>query len=468
MTRRSSIRVAGFALAAFAWVGCDSTDTILQAVDPDLINPPDTRSAEGAQALYFGAMDRLRQITGGTGGEGSSWLFGGLLADEWSTSSTFVQNDETDRRSIQTNNGTVTGMYRALARARTSANQAIALLREFRPTETTRIAEMYFVRGFAEMQLASDFCNGLALSDGTGEVIIYGQQMTVAEVFAIAEASFDSAIALVPGTAAAEVTVNRAARIGKARALLGLGSSAQRIAAGVLVANIPTTYSYSVTYATTSGDLTLWAQPASARRYSVGDSVEGNARNLLVANAIPFFSAADPRVPARYTVSANGRDTTRSQDGLTFSRTTTLWGRSTTTPVVSGVDARMIEAEGLLESGDVTGWLAIHNALRAAPPTLGTITPAAMPAFTDPGTPAGRVDRHFREKAFWTFSRGQRLGDMRRLIRQYGRAPNTVFPVGVHFRGGNYGVDVNLPVPQAEQNNPNVGTDKATCTNRDA
>src|SRR5688500_9238423 len=151
MTTRSSIRVAGFTLAALAWVGCSSTDTILQAVDPDLINPPDTRSAEGAQAMYFGALDRLRQITGGTRGEGSSWLFGGLLADEWSTSSTFVQNDETDQRSIQINNGTVTGMYRALARARTSANQAIALMREFRPTETTRIAEMYFVRGFAEM-----------------------------------------------------------------------------------------------------------------------------------------------------------------------------------------------------------------------------------------------------------------------------------------------------------------------------
>jgi starch-binding outer membrane protein, SusD/RagB family len=461
----TSFRIAAFAVAL---AGCSATDTILEAVDPDLINPPDTRSAEGAQAMYFGALNRLRQMTGGTGGEGSTWLFGGLLADEWSTSSTFVQNDETDQRNIQINNSTVTGMYRDLARARTSANQAIALLNEFRPTETNRIAEMYFVRGFAEMQLASDFCNGLALSNGAGEVIEYGEQMTVAEVFAIAEASFDSAIALVPGTGAADVLVNRAARIGKARALLGLGSSAQRIAAGALVANIPTSFTYNVTFATTSGDLVLWSQPFSARRYSVGDSLEGNGRNLLVANAIPFFAAQDPRVPARYTVSANGRDTTRSQDGLTFSRTTTLWGRTTPTPVANGIDARMIEAEGLLESGDVAGWLAIHNALRAAPPALGTITPAAMPALVDPGTPAARVSLHFREKAFWTFSRGHRLGDMRRLIRQYGRTPETVFPTGVHFRGGNYGPDVNLPVPQAEQNNPNVGIGTPTCTDRNA
>jgi hypothetical protein len=464
MTMRS-FRIAALAAGLAA---CEGTDTLLEAVDPDLINPPDTRSAEGAQAIYFGALNRLRQITGGTGGEGSSWLFGGLLADEWSTSSTFVQNDETDQRNIQINNSTVTGMYRDLARTRTSANQAIALLREFRPDETSRIAEMYFVRGFAEMQLASDFCNGLALSDGAGEEIIYGPQLTIADVFTIAEASFDSAIALVPGTSATEVSLNRAARIGKARALLGLGSSAQRIAAGQLVANIPTSYTYSVTFTTTSGDVTLWAQPASARRYSVGDSVEGNARNIRVANAIPFHSAGDPRVPSRYTVSANGRDTTRSQDGLTFSRTTTLWGRSTPVPVVNGIDARMIEAEGLLEDGNPAGWLAIHNALRAAPPALGAITPAVMPALVDPGTAAGRIDLHFREKAFWTFSRGHRLGDMRRLIRQYSRTADQVFPTGIHFRGGNYGSDVNLPVPQAEQNNPNVGPDNPTCTDRDA
>lgn len=466
--RRVKVATLGFAVASLVWA-CNAADTLLQANDPDLIPPPDTRSAEGALSIYNGALNRLRQITGGFTGEGSAWLFGGLLADEWSTSSTFVQNDETDQRSIQINNSTVTGMYRDLARARTSANQAIALLTEFRPTETTRIAEMHFVRGWAELQLASDFCNGIALSDGANEEIVYGPQLTVAEVFTIAIASFDAALALVPATdtAAASVRINRAARLGRARAMLGLDDV---VNAGLLVANIPTSYSYNVTFATTSGDLVLWAQPLSARRYMVGDSVEGNARNIRVFNAIPFFSKADPRLPTRYTVSANGKDTTRSQDGLTFSRTTTLWARTTTTPVASGVDARMIEAEGRLRQtpSDVAGWLAIHNTLRGAPPRLGEIQPAVMPNLTAPGSFAAQVDLHFREKAFWTFSRGQRLGDLRRLIRSYGRTPDTTFPVGVHFRGGNYGADVNLPVPQAEQNNINIGSSKPTCTDRDA
>jgi len=465
---RRAVAALGLAVAGFAW-GCDSTDTILQAVDPDLINPPDTRSAEGAQAIYFGALNRLRQITGGTGGEGSVWLFGGLLADEWSTSSTFVQNDETDQRMVQYNNGTVTGMYRDLARARTSANQAIALLTEFPRVpgtpENLRIGEMYFVRGWAEMQLADNFCNGVALSDGTGEVIVYGPQMPVADVYTVAIASFDSALALITGTDTASVRANRSALMGKARSMLGLGQVA---AAGALVAGIPTTYTHNVTFATTSGDLTLWAQPFSARRYTVGDSVEGNSRTLLVRNAIPFFSKQDPRLPARYTVQNSGKDTVKSQDGLTFSRTTTLWLRTTPTAVASGVDARMIEAEGLLFSGNVAGWLAIHNALRAAPPKLGEITPAAMPALVAPPTTAEQIDLHFREKAFWTFGRGQRLADLRRLVRQYGRLPTNTFPEGVCYRGGNYGPDMNLPVPQAEQNNELIGPNTSTCIDRNA
>jgi hypothetical protein len=80
--------------------------------------------------------------------------------------------------------------------------------------------------------------------------------------------------------------------------------------------------------------------------------------------------------------------------------------------------------------------------------------PTAMAALAVPATQKLAEDLYFREKAFWTFSRGQRLGDMRRLIRSMVGRQDQVFPVGEHYRGGNYGADVNLPVPQAEENNP--------------
>jgi hypothetical protein len=46
------------------------------------------------------------------------------------------------------------------------------------------------------------------------------------------------------------------------------------------------------------------------------------------------------------------------------------------------------------------------------------------------------------------------LGDLRRLIRQYGRDAESVFPTGAYFKGGVYGTDVNFPIPFEEKNNP--------------
>jgi starch-binding outer membrane protein, SusD/RagB family len=84
---------------------------------------------------------------------------------------------------------------------------------------------------------------------------------------------------------------------------------------------------------------------------------------------------------------------------------------------------------------------------------------------TDPGTADAQVDLLFRERAFWLFLTGHRLGDLRRLIRQYGRTADTVFPSGTYFKGGQpYGAAVNLPLPATETNNPKV----TGCLDREA
>jgi hypothetical protein len=225
--------------------------------------------------------------------------------------------------------------------------------------------------------------------------------------------------------------VRRSLLVTKARALLGLGQIAEA-AALVTTTAVPNTYTYDITFATSSGDNTLWNQPSSQRRYTVGDSLEGRGHNILVKNAIPFYSAQDPRVPSRYTISANGKDTTLSQDGSIPSRTTTLWARSTTVAIYNGLDARLIEAEGRLKANDIAGMMAILNALRAAPPKLGEVQPTAMAALPAPATQDAAISLFFREKAFWEFGRGFRLGDLRRQVRQYGRTVNQVFPVGDH------------------------------------
>ena len=131
--RRARAAAAAMAAVAAATVlhGCgDTADTLLEAIDPDIINPSEARSSEGAQALYVGAFSRLRAALTGTGDSSGNYLFGGLLADEWSTSSTFIQNDEFDTRSIVDVNSTATNLFRNLNRVRTATNQAISALRE--------------------------------------------------------------------------------------------------------------------------------------------------------------------------------------------------------------------------------------------------------------------------------------------------------------------------------------------------
>lgn len=436
---------------------------LLEAPDPDVIDPSSVQSAAGAVSVRLGALARLRLMTVGNGNAGSegTWLLGGLLADEWSTTSTFVQNDETDERQISLSNSSIDGSLRNIYRVPTSANQAIGLLKKYRPTPATDIAEMYFARGFAQLQLASDFCNGIPLTDASGNL---GKPETDAAVFAVASASFDTAIAMTTGlTDTGSVSIFRASSVGKARAQLGLNQPA---AAATAVAGIPTNFAYNATSSLTAQS-GIWQQGQSQRRYSVGDSLEGNSRNLLVKNATPFFSSHDNRIQAVYTVSSTGKDTTKGQDGLSYSRTTSLYGQTTSIAIASGIDARLIEAEAALRNNDPATMMSILNALRAAPQTIGAFTtsPAALPPLTDPGTADGRVTLLFREKAFWTFSRGQRLGDMRRLIRQYNRTADQVFPVGQHYRGTNYGSDVNLPITTGESNgNPNF----TGCLDRNA
>src|SRR6185503_9120638 len=96
------------------------------------------------------------------------------------------------------------------------------------------------------------------------------------------------------------------------------------------------------------------------------------------------------------------------------------------------------------------------NALRTGTPrpSIAALSIRAMTALATPATKDAAITLLFREKAFWTFGRGQRLPDLRRLVRQYGRTDDQVFPTGTYFKGGKYGTDENFPVPSSEQVNP--------------
>jgi len=131
-------------------------------------------------------------------------------------------------------------------------------------------------------------------------------------------------------------------------------------------------------------------------------------------------------------------------------------GRDDPLPMVSGIDARLIEAEAKLQANDFAGMMTILNKLRTDGQTLGTFKVAPMAALSaNPTTQSAAADVLFREKALWQFGRGIRMDDLRRLVRQYGRPQETAFPSGNFFKTGKYGAEVAFPVPDAERTNPN-------------
>lgn len=425
--------------------GCDVKDELLQPQNPGVIDPDATNSPAAAVGLRTGALGQLKNRT--AGGE-SVWLFGGLLADEWKSSDTFTQRNETDQRSIQTSNANTAGAYNSLQQSRGFTRTAIDKSIIYTPDSKGDIAEMYFTLGFEELTLAENFCNGIPMTNTVNGIPIYGQPFTNDSIFKIALTHFDSALTLSSGSDAKSASVKQAASVGKARALVDLG---QFTTAAPLVATaiVPTSYQYLLTFDQTTGDNNIWTLNNSNGRYTVSDSVDNITG--VIPNALPFFSAKDPRVPTASPASP------KPFDAVTPLRTQQIWaGRSDPVPLVSGIDARLIEAEARLQAGDFAGMMTILNALRTAGQTIGPLKVAAMPALAAaPTTKADAANVFFREKAFWVFGRGQRLSDLRRLIRQYGRTQDQVFPTGAFHKGGNFGTDVNLPVPDAELTNPN-------------
>jgi len=234
----------------------------------------------------------------------------------------------------------------------------------------------------------------------------------------------------------------------------------QSAAAAALVPTsvIPSTYQYVWTTSTAlnTDDNGHWVLNNSVARVSVADSFDiVNGQVNVIQNALPFISAADPRVPTLSGQAANPK--VNAEDGITPLWIQRLWpNRDDPVPMVSGIDARLIEAEAKLNQPDYPGMVAILNQLRTDRPRIGNFQPAAMAAnLSVPASKTAAENLFFREKGFWTFGRGQRMSDLRRLIRQYGRTQDQVFPTGVYFKGGVYGSDVNFAVPDAELINPN-------------
>jgi len=326
-----------------------------------------------------------------------------------------------DTRLLPEGNDTQGEAYLVLQSLRARAAQGIGALAAYDSTEPALRGHLYALTGYAELLLADLFCSGVPLSifNYQGN-FIYQPGSSTDTVYIDAQRQFRAALPLLTDSTA---WLNLA-RVGRGRAFLSQGLYDSAAAA---VQAVPTDYRYTV--------LVDWTGVKSGVDF--GATVANRKGHV----GLPYRTSGDPRTAVVFVRQNLFGDSLffpgKYDTALTMSPVT----------VASGIEARLIEAETALQShGDIGTMLTILNALRRTV-GLGDIPPVA--------TQREAQDTLFAERAAWLFLDGHRLGDMRRLLRNYQRPLQAVFPNGPYEvpnpQYPTYGTATSLPIPTEER-----------------
>lgn len=430
LTRARVLPAGVFALLAVA--ACDP-NSALDVKDVDVVSPGQLNDKTALPTLRNGVLSTFQlAFSGGAdlanGGHEGQVTMSGLLGDEFLNAESFPDRISVDQRDIIPSNLSLVSLFLDLSRARATADFASSQYNRLDAGAEGQ-SEVLSLAGFAYTLFGENYCSGVPFSTlDASSNIVYGDPQTRDQVLQTAVAKFDSAITI--ATAKGDADLLNLARVGKGRALLDLGQFAN--AAGAVTA-VPTSFAYLVRSSANSlrQNNGIWNYTANTFAFSVPDREGGNGLNYL--------TAADPRLE----VVATGQ---RGFDRATpFNLQLKYPDLQSDVVLASGLEARLIQAESQLRAGTPGPAFATLNALRAAD---------GLAPLTDPGSDIARASLLFRERAFWMWGTAHRLGDMRRLVRQYSRAQSTVFPSGEYHKGGEYGSDVSFPVSSDERNNP--------------
>jgi hypothetical protein len=447
--RARATRGALVPLAAALFLGACSREDLLEVQLPDQITPELAGSAVGANALRVSAIGNFAYFYGGDYGGSFHGLSisSGLLSDEMEQARGGTEH--IDSRAQNDASQPLTNTWGSVGQANTQLVRAIRALKQYLPdvtaadkaTRATQIGQLYALRGYVLLLVAENYCNGVPISKVDDEDPAGANEiLTNAQLYDRALGQFDTASTTL-GTTTADEPFKQLIAVGRGRVLLDQNKYPEAAAA---VANVPTNFVYNVFYSNALENA-VWGWMNGTLNYAPAEKEGGNG--------LPFISAKDPRVTVRR--NADGTPTPRAgQDGRQHF-TQTVYPLATT-PIVlgSGVEARLIEAEAALKAGNTVTYLLKVNEARA--------TRTDLPALTLPATAAAQLDQLMSERGFWFWGTSHRLGDLRRLVRQYGRATESVYPTGPYYAGGTYGTDVVLLPAQTEKNNPAW---KTGCTN---
>jgi hypothetical protein len=394
-----------------------------------IVQPESENNAVGAAAFYAGATQKFVAATQ------NSIMFTGLFTDEWIDGTNGGVFGYLDARRAQTSVVQTGQELTDYSNALIAVRFATEALLKYAPKPGSRVAQMYSYSGYLELFLAEQFCNGIPFGniDFNGTVT-HGAGITTAETYARAIAHFDSAIAVSDSARSDQPCPGReGACAGWSRQIRGSSGRGRR---GAYQLRVQPRYQCN---RRREPEHPVHVRHSEQAHWRLAGSQRDQRDQLGRRRRSARSRAGEWKGPRR----DSGCVYLPSVQRARGSRAYRDW-----------YCARLIQAEAALQANNNdaattgTGWLGILNTLR----TTG-ITPAMTP-LADPGSFAARVDLLFRERAFWLYLTANRMPDMRRLVRQYGRAENTVFPTGTYKDNLPYGTEVNFVAPTLEGPNP--------------
>lgn len=328
---------------------------------PSGVSDPNTyHTPAGALQMYTGALYTFQASASNSVAAGSEGAFvdvvlaSGVLTDELQAGNLggsslsyigpqgITAIDSLDARQFPE----MTNPYKALQAVRGATNQAIGALATYDSTVSPALrGHLYALQAYAELLLADLYCSGIPLStlDFNAD-FTYRAGSTTQAVYQHALALFDTAISL----SVDSTRILNLARIGKGRVLLDLGRYSE---AGAAVTAVPDDYQYAF--------FVNWAEGTTASSLFSGYGGSGvSVSDQEGGNGVPFISSNDPRTTAvQYSTNAFG---------VPRYAPVKYWSPSGgVSPIIvaSGLEARLIQAEAALNTGDPS-WLTILNTLR--------------------------------------------------------------------------------------------------------
>ncbi len=350
--------------------------------------------------------------------------FTGLVSDELADAQGATTGWEIDRRTVSAASPAHTttcagrqspGLYTPLSQARFQADDAIARLETFSDAEVTGrgrlLGQMAAYGGFSLALLGESMCSA---------AIDIGAEMTPAQLFAAAETRFT--LALEQAAAANDAATLDMARLGRARVRLNLGKDADARADAMLV---PANF---VANATHSAGIVR-------RQNRIHDALSvGNYATIAPPfRDLAFGGVSDLRAGTITNAGVNGADTRTP-----IWRTSKFPASTTPTPIAKWAEAQLIIAE--IDGGQAA--VDIINGLHDR---------AGLPHFQSADEAEIRA-QVYQERSRELFLEGRRLWDIIRGNLPLVPAPGTAFE-----KGGSYGSQLCVPLPDIErQNNPNI------------